>query len=118
MFNYNNENHYEKGFAIKYALNILNGKWKLKIIWEISKSKTIRFNELQRNLDGISSIMLSRSLNELIKYNIVSRKQYNEIPPRVEYSLTDLGKSLCPVLHALEDWGYKVYKESNNVTNE
>lgn len=118
MYDYNDKTNCEKSFAIKYALNILNGKWKLQIMWEISKLGTVRFNELQRNLDGISSIMLSRSSNELSEYNLVSRKQYNEIPPRVEYTLTDLGKSLCPVLHALEDWGYKVYKESNNITDK
>lgn len=118
MFCCNDEPHCDKGFAIKYALNILNGKWKLQIMWEISKLGTVRFNELQRNLDGISSIMLSRSLSELSEYNLVLRKQYNEIPPRVEYTLTDLGKSLCPVLHALEDWGYKVYKESKNSTHK
>ena len=118
MFACNDKPCCEKGFAIKYALNILNGKWKLQIMWEISKFGTVRFNELQRNLDGISSIMLSRSLSELSEYNLVLRKQYNEIPPRVEYTLTDLGRSLCPVLHALEDWGYKVYKESKNITHK
>ncbi|GAA0069969.1 helix-turn-helix domain-containing protein [Clostridium sardiniense] len=118
MSDCNIKNYSEREFAIKYALNILNGKWKLQIMWEISKLGTIRFNELQRNLDGISSIMLSRSLTELGEHNLVSRKQYNEIPPRVEYTLTDLGKSLCPVLHALEDWGYKVFKESNNINDK
>lgn len=118
MSDCNDKTYSEKSFAIKYALNILNGKWKLQIMWEISKFGTIRFNELQRNLDGISSIMLSRSLSELSEYNLVLRKQYNEIPPRVEYTLTDLGKSLCPVLHALEDWGYKVYKESKNIIHK
>ncbi|MEG1004416.1 winged helix-turn-helix transcriptional regulator [Clostridium sp.] len=106
-------NYKQREESIKYALDILNGKWKLKIMWEISRCKTIRFNQLQKSLDGISSIMLSRSLNELGEYNLVNRKQYNEIPPRVEYTLTDLGKSLCPVLHAIEDWGYKVKSENN-----
>ncbi|MGL4572450.1 MAG: winged helix-turn-helix transcriptional regulator [Clostridium sp.] len=106
-------NYEQREESIKYALDILNGKWKLKIMWEISRCGTIRFNQLQKSLDGISSIMLSRSLNELGEYNLVNRKQYNEIPPRVEYTLTDLGKSLCPVLHAIEDWGYKVKSENN-----
>ena len=106
-------NYEQREESIKYALDILNGKWKLKIMWEISRCGTIRFNQLQKSLDGISSIMLSRSLNELGEYNLVNRKQYNEIPPRVEYTLTDLGKSLCPVLHAIEDWGYKVKSEND-----
>ncbi len=109
------KNYTEREESIRYALNILNGKWKLKILWEISRCGTVRFNKLQKNLDGISSIMLSRSLNELSEYNLVNRKQYSEIPPRVEYTLTDLGKSLCPVLHAIEEWGSKV--KSKNKKN-
>ncbi|WP_024613850.1 helix-turn-helix domain-containing protein [Clostridium sp. Ade.TY] len=113
MSDYLNKDYSKREFAIKYALNILNGKWRLQILWEIAKLKTVRFNELQRNLEGISSIMLSRSLNELCKNKLISRKQYNEIPPKVEYTLTPLGKSLCPVLHALEDFGNQIYSLKN-----
>lgn len=113
MSDYSNKDYSKREFAIKYALNILNGKWRLQILWEISRLKTVRFNELQRNLEGISSIMLSRSLNELCENKLISRKQYNEIPPKVEYTLTPLGKSLCPVLHALEDFGNEVYSQKN-----
>lgn len=90
---------------INKALNVLSGKWKLKIIWEISYQKSIRFNELERRLNGISSLMLTRRLKELIEVGIIYRKQFNEIPPRVEYSLTPKGYKLCPLLHMLEDLG-------------
>lgn len=96
---------------VNYALNLLNGKWKLPIVWLLSQNKTIRFNELQRRLHGISNLMLSKSLQELEQNKIVSRRQYNEIPPRVEYSLTDLGKSLEPVLQLLGEWGERVRRE-------
>lgn len=98
---------------INIALETLTGKWKLKIIWEISYGNGIRFNELERKLNGISSIMLTKRLRELVDSGIVHREQYNEIPPRVEYSLTDLGIKLCPVLHMLEEVGYNI---KNNIT--
>lgn len=96
---------------VTYALSILNGKWKLSIIWHLTQQESIRFNELQRNLNGISNLMLSKSLQELQNDNIVSRMQYNSIPPRVEYSLTNLGRSLQPVLTMLGEWGDMVKKE-------
>lgn len=94
---------------VKYALDLLNGKWKLRILWELNQQETIRFNELQRRLSGISSVMLSKSLEELERNKIVNRRQYNEIPPKVEYSLTDLGKAIDPALQALGNWGSKAY---------
>ncbi|MFL0268964.1 winged helix-turn-helix transcriptional regulator [Candidatus Clostridium radicumherbarum] len=100
--------------AIHYALNIISGKWRLKILGEISKNETIRFNKLQKNVEGISSLMLTRCLKELIEYKLVDRKQFDEIPPHVEYSLTDLGRSLCPILHSLEVFGLNVIEETKN----
>lgn len=100
---------------VKYALDLLNGKWKLRILWELNQQETIRFNELQRRLNGISSVMLSKSLEELERNGIINRRQYNEIPPKVEYSLTDLGKAIDPALQALGDWGRKVYGRNEAV---
>jgi DNA-binding HxlR family transcriptional regulator len=100
-----------EGCPVKYALKVLNGKWKLQILWELSQQAIIRFNELQRRLEGISSFMLSKSLEELEQNKLIIRKQYNEVPPRVEYSLTELGKDIHPVLEMLGDWGTKVYNE-------
>ncbi len=98
---------------IKYALDLLNGKWKLRILWELNQQETIRFNELQRRLSGISSVMLSKSLGELEKNQIVNRQQYNEIPPKVEYSLTSLGKAIDPALQALGNWGTQAYIQNS-----
>ncbi len=96
------------GCPVTFALSMLNGKWKLPIIWEIHKEESIRFNELQRRLEGISNLMLSKSLQALESDNLINRHQYNEIPPRVEYSLTNSGKSLIPALDLLGEWG-KIY---------
>ena len=98
---------------VKYALYLLNGKWKLRILWELNQQETIRFNELQRRLSGISSVMLSKSLGELEKNQIVNRQQYNEIPPKVEYSLTSLGKAIDPALQALGNWGTQAYIQNS-----
>lgn len=98
-----------------YALSILNGKWKIPIVWLLNLHGSIRFNELQRKLKSISNLMLSKSLQELEDAKIVNRLQYNEIPPRVEYSLTDLGKSICPALGLLGEWGDIARKEHSKV---
>lgn len=100
---------------VEYALTLLIGKWKLQIIWAIIQAKTIRFNELQRRLNGISSLMLSKNLQELERNKIVIRHQYNEVPPRVEYSLSELGSALESALSALGEWGTIAYHAINEV---
>jgi DNA-binding HxlR family transcriptional regulator len=71
----------------------------------------LRYNELKRNIEGITNMVLTQSLKELESDGIVNRKQYMEIPPRVEYSLTDSGKELIPALKALANWGKKMRNE-------
>lgn len=104
----------ELNCPVSYALSILDGKWKLPVVWMIGTEKVIRFNELKRRLTGISNIMLSKSLQELEADHVIIRKQYNEIPPRVEYSLTALGESLIPTLDLLGEWGERAYNLKNN----
>ena len=96
--------------CIDYALNVINGKWKVLILWTMSKNGVIRFNELQRKVNGISSLMLSKNLKELEKDSLVIRHQYNEIPPRVEYELSELSQKLIVALRDLAEWGNEVYK--------
>ena len=93
---------------INLALKTLTGKWKLKILWAVPYESSIRFNELERRLDGISSLMLTRRLKELVSSGILHREQYNEVPIRVEYKMTDIGLKLCPILHMLEELGYLI----------
>ena len=86
-------------------LLMLAGKWKSQIIYEMCIKEPIRFGELKKNLEGITNTMLTNSLRELEKDGLVSRVQFNEIPPHVEYSLTEKGKALLPVFYAMTKWG-------------
>ncbi|MFZ7101405.1 MAG: winged helix-turn-helix transcriptional regulator [Peptococcaceae bacterium] len=104
-----------KKCPVEYALTLLTGKWKLQIIWTIIQAKTIRFNELQRRLNGISSLMLSKNLQELERDKIVIRHQYNEVPPHVEYSLSELGSALESALSELGEWGASAYNSINEI---
>lgn len=89
--------------TIMQALKVINGKWKLPIICTLA-DKTLRYNELKRSVKGITGMMLSSSLKELEESGIVHRVAYEEVPPRVEYSLTGTGKELTPILFDLGLW--------------
>jgi len=88
------------------TLDLIGGKWKSVILFRLSES-TKRFSELGRLLPRISPRMLTRQLRDLERDGLVKRKIYAEVPPRVEYSLTDTGRTLQPVLDALKAWGEK-----------
>jgi DNA-binding HxlR family transcriptional regulator len=89
--------------------DIIAGKWKIIILWHLS-TKTRRFNELQRLLPNISKGILTRQLRELEEDQMVHREVYKEVPPKVEYSLTPLGKSFLPILHSMGEWSKKYLK--------
>ena len=89
----------------EYTLSVIGGKWKLKIIYVLICMGTVRYGFLKRNIQGITHKMLSSQLKELESQDIVSRKEYPEIPPKVEYSLTQKGQSLFSVVTAICDWG-------------
>nr|WP_275446198.1 helix-turn-helix domain-containing protein [Paenibacillus sp. ACRSA] len=88
-----------------YAFQVIGGKWNLPILAILSQSETIRYNELKRRLHGITGTMLTNCLKDLIDYGIVHREQYNEVPPRVEYSLTSSGQHLVPLIESIVNWG-------------
>ncbi|MGN0421495.1 MAG: winged helix-turn-helix transcriptional regulator [Lachnospiraceae bacterium] len=90
---------------VKKLLNILSGKWHTRIIFELTKVESIRFGELKKRIGNITNTMLANTLKELEQEGIVQRKQFNEIPPHVEYSLTDSGKELYPVFYEMAIWG-------------
>jgi len=85
----------------------LQGKWKLQLIYMLCIKNTMRFGELRKILTGITNTMLTNVLRELEKDGIVNRVQFNEIPPHVEYSLTEKGRDLLPVFHSILNWGMK-----------
>ena len=82
----------------------LGGKWKLLILWYIATYEVERFGQLMRRIDGISQSTLTKQLRELEADGLIHRKIYKEIPPRVEYTLTDKGKSLVPILSDMVLW--------------
>lgn len=92
------------------ALRVMQGRWKLLVIRELIEG-TRRFSDLLRSLEGVSQKVLTSQLRELEADGVVDRKVYPEVPPRVEYSLTDRGQSLLPVLEQLHAWGQSLQAE-------
>lgn len=88
-------------------LLMLQGKWKFQILYELCIKDPIRFGELRKNIAGITNTMLTSSLRELERDGLVSRIQYNEIPPHVEYSLTKMGNDLLPIFYEMTKWGLR-----------
>ena len=95
-----------KKCPVKITIEIIGGKWKPAILYLIQNEIT-RFGEMHRTLLGISKRMLTAHLRELEADGIINRKVFAEVPPKVIYSLTDLGKTVIPVLAAMADWGEK-----------
>lgn len=87
------------------AQDKIAGRWKIVIISHLDEKKVIRFNELLRMIPGVSKGILTRQLRELEKDGVVHREVYREVPPKVEYSLTDQGKQFKPVLKTMREWG-------------
>lgn len=89
---------------VRRALELLNGKWRTHVLFELCRNETMRFGELKKAISPITNTMLTSTLRDLEKLGIVSREQFNEIPPRVEYALTDSGKALLPVFFEIAKW--------------
>ena len=98
--------------TVELSLNILGGKWKILIIWQLKDSPK-RYGELKKSLPGVTHKMLTQQLRELEQDEIISRKVYSEIPPKVEYNLTLLGKTIIPVIDLLSDWGEEYQRVFN-----
>ncbi|RXZ83693.1 transcriptional regulator [Paenibacillaceae bacterium] len=90
---------------VELTVNMVGGKWKLVILYQLATHGVKRFNELRREFPDITQRTLTRQLRELESDGLINRQVYSEIPPKVEYSLSDTGKSLHPLLLQLRDWG-------------
>lgn len=95
----------ETGF--NYTMSLIQGKYKMFILYALMEYKVVRFNELKKYIKTISYKTLSSTLKELETDGLVHREEYPQIPPKVEYSLTERGKSLIPILDQMCDWGDK-----------
>jgi DNA-binding HxlR family transcriptional regulator len=98
------------------ATMVIGGKWKPKVLFHLAQQEVVRFGAMRKAIFGITEKMLIQSLKELEKDGLVNRKVYRQVPPKVEYSLTDLGRSFIPVVNAMYEWGksyasYLVAKE-------
>lgn len=90
--------------TVAVTLEVIGGKWKSLILWHLS-FKTLRFSQLQRRLAKVTQKMLTQQLRELETDGLVHREVFAEVPPRVEYSLTELGRSVVPILEMMRQWG-------------
>jgi len=98
---------------VTYTLSVLGGKWKWLIIYILSEQGTLRYGELKRALAGITHKMLSQQLKELETEQLINRKEYHQIPPKVEYSLTPRGQTLLPILDLMCEWGQTNFLKEN-----
>ena len=95
----------DTGFS--YTLSLINGKYKMTILYTLMEFGIVRFNEMKKYIGNISYKTLSSTLKELEADKLVHREEYPQIPPKVEYSLTERGKSLMPILDGMCEWGVK-----------
>ena len=95
------------------AIRMIGGRWKLRILCSLNVDGTLRYNDLKERIMGVTPAMLSASLKELERDGLVTRTQYAQIPVRVEYSLTERGRELWPILHRLAHWAINEPFDSN-----
>ncbi len=96
---------------LEYGLEVFGGKWNSRIICVLAAKEVLRYSELRKEMGNITDAVLSASLKELITNGIVIRKSYDEIPPRVEYSLSEKGRSVVPILQSICKWSGAFYKK-------
>ncbi|WP_282939631.1 helix-turn-helix domain-containing protein [Paenibacillus sp. RC67] len=101
-----------EGCSVEFTLEVIGGKWKGVLLYHLMDG-TKRFNELRKICPHITQRMLTLQLRELESDGIVHREVYQQVPPKVEYSLTEFGKTLEPIIHLMKQWG-ETYKQSTN----
>ncbi|WP_425803161.1 winged helix-turn-helix transcriptional regulator [Desulfitobacterium sp. Sab5] len=101
---------------LEYGLEIFGGKWKSRIICVLAEKGTLRYSALRKEMSNITDAVLASTLKELIADDIVQRKSFDEIPPRVEYCLTEKGNSVIPILQSICRWSGAYHKEDNEKT--
>lgn len=99
---------------LEYGLDIFGGKWNSRIICVLAEKQTLRYSEIRKEMTNITDAVLAATLKGLIANGIVSRKAYNEIPPKVEYRLTEKGLSVVPILQSICCWSGAYHREEND----
>lgn len=106
------DNKPEKDICVlDFAFQRIGGKYKGRILWALNKYSVMRYGELSHEISGITTKMLTQTLRELESDNLIHREMYPQVPPKVEYTLTETGKELIPFIRYLVEWGYKNMKE-------
>lgn len=98
---------------LEYGLDVFGGKWKSRVICVLAEKGTLRYSGIRKEMTNITDAVLSSTLRELLTDDIICRKQFDEIPPRVEYSLTEKGSSVVPILQKICQWSGVYYKQDS-----
>lgn len=100
---------------LEYGLEMFGGKWKSRIICVLAAKKMLRYSEIRHEMQNITDAVLATTLKQLMADNLITRRSYDEIPPRVEYTLTEKGASVVPILQRICQWAGVFYKENDGV---
>ncbi|MDO5142205.1 MAG: helix-turn-helix domain-containing protein [Eubacteriales bacterium] len=101
---------------LEYGLELFGGKWRSRVICVLAEKEVLRYSGIRKEMSNITDAVLASTLKELINDGLIDRKQYDEIPPRVEYTLTDKGRSVVPILQSICKWSGIFYKGSSENT--
>lgn len=99
------DNLHSMDCGIEFTLSVIGGKWKLLILWLLSKNGKKRYGEIRRFIPTVTNKMLSQQLKEMVQSGLITRKDYNQVPPKVEYIITKKGLSFEPMLDFMCEWG-------------
>ena len=97
----------EYACSFGFALDMVSGKWKSLVLWHL-RDETLRYNEIRKKLNPITQKMLTQTLRDLEKHQLITRKVYAVVPPKVEYTITEHGKKLIPIFEMMLEWGNDV----------
>lgn len=101
---------------LEYGLEIFGGKWDSRVICVLNEKKVLRYSEIRKKMGNVTDAVLAATLKKLIANDLIQRKSYDEIPPRVEYSLSEKGQSVVPILQSICKWSGIFHKEDNENT--
>ncbi len=99
---------------LEYSLDLFSGKWNSRILSVLANADNLRYGEIKSRIDNITDAVLAASLKELISSQMIVRQSYDEIPPKVEYSLSEKGRSIIPIFEMISKWGVKYYVDDDS----